>query len=417
VKVKSILVPVVLSLLVVIFNSCEDSIVNNSGTTNVSGMVRGLLNYPIENVKITIQGKSTYTSVNGKFSLTGIKTPFDIYVSDSTHKYYILYKGISVGSDLTIGLPVNIIQNIANTNLVVHYPASTPPDAGKIFFMDDETDLNGVQDVEASTNLYMDTPPNLVLKGKVFLLTYTKDYGQHVSNFKFFAQKSDVTLNPGSTTEITFAQSEMIPVDKDTVSYVLSQPSGSTGIFSGYILNFFNRSTSYYLNYLALETSNSNNISLVMPKNLPAAFTPALFSTTIGDNGYTSQTIIISKTGTNVPVNLTSTPTVLSPENYAVNVVMNTPFTFQKQPISNVLIYTISDTVSGSNYSICTSENSITLNDMSQIIGFIQGNTLFRYYINQVSSGANNVGEYLQSGRSVAKFSGQSPIRYFTTMP
>lgn len=416
-KVKSVLVPVMISLLVIVFNSCENSIVNNSGTTNVSGMVRGFFNYPVENAKITIQGKYTYTSTTGKFSLTGITTPFDIYLSDSIHKYEILYKGVSTGSDLTFNLPVPVTQNTVNTNLVVHYPASTPPDAGKIFFMDDVTDINGVQEAETSNTIYMNTPQNLVLKGKVFLLTYTKDNVQHVNNFKFFAQKSDVTLNPGATTEITFAQSEMIPVDKDTVSYVLNTPSGSTGIYSGYIINFFNKRISYYLNYLALEISNTSNISLVMPKNLPVSFSPALFSTTSGDNGNTNQTIIIPKTGTNVPVNLTSAPSVLSPPDYAVNVVMNTPFTFQKQPISNVIIYTLMDSVSGYKYSICTSDNSVTLNDMSQIIGSISGNTLFRYYIEQVGVGVNSVGEYLQSERSAAKFSGQSPLRYFTTMP
>jgi hypothetical protein len=146
-KVRSIFIPVFLSLFAILFYSCEDSSVSTNNNATVSGTVRGLLNYPLSNVTVSTQGKSTLTSANGKFSIANVTLPCDLYVSDTLHKYQILYKNVNSSADLTIGLPVNLNDGLVSYSLVVNLPPATPPHIGKVFFMDDECNIMGVQDL------------------------------------------------------------------------------------------------------------------------------------------------------------------------------------------------------------------------------------------------------------------------------
>jgi hypothetical protein len=184
------------------------------------------------------------------------------------------------------------------------------------------------------------------------------------------------------------------------------------------MLNFYNKRMSYYSNYLALETFQmpSGTTPLLIPNNLPIDFNPSLFSVSLGAFGTANQVYALPKTGTNVAVNLSSVPTVLSPQDYALNVDANTTFSFQKQPISNLITYTLSDSASGQNYALCTTDNSITLSQMSQMLS-LSPSKLYSYTINQVGVNVTTVGDLLISGRSPASFSGTPPTRYFTTKP
>jgi len=415
-KVRSIFIPVFLSLFTILFYSCDDSSVSTTNNATVSGTVRGMLNYPLSNVTVSTQGKSTLTAVNGKFSIPNVSLPCDLYVSDTLLKYQILYKNVNSSSDLTIGLPVYLNDGLVSYSLVVNLPPATPPHVGKVFFMDDESNIMGVQDL-GPFNISFSAPANVPMKGKVYVITYLRNSGMQITDFKYFASKSDVTLVSGSNTEITFSQSDLLPVTEDTVSYIVALPTGSLGGLYEYELNFYNKRMSYYSTFLALETFQMpGSISMVIPNNLPIDFTPSLFSVSQGAFGTANQMYALPKTGTNVPVNLSSVPAVLSPQDYAQNVDVNTTFSFQKQPISNVLIYTLSDSASGRNYALCTTDNSITLSQMSQMLS-LSPSKLYSYNINQVGVNVTTVGDLLISGRSTASFSGTPQTRYFTTKP
>ncbi len=106
--------------------------------------------------------------------------------------------------------------------------------------MDDEKDITGIGEIPGS-NISFDAPSNLSFKGKVFLITYTKDVNQHINDFKYFATKSDVTITSGTPTEITFTQSDLLNVEEDNLSFVLNPPQGSSSVYSAFILNFYNR--------------------------------------------------------------------------------------------------------------------------------------------------------------------------------
>jgi hypothetical protein len=413
-KVKNVLVVASLFLIVILFNSCDDSGVYLSSATNVSGKIRGLLNLPLDNVKITINNKSVITSADGKFSFDIVTLPCDIYVKDSARKYEIIYKSVNTSS-LTLNLPVMNNQGLVDYSLGVHYPALPTNTKGRMFFMDAENDICCAQDLTV-TNIFIQAPPNLVLKGKVFLITYTVDNNLLVNEYKYFATKSDVTINPGFVTDITFTQADLLPVTADSVSIVLNPPPGNPPTYSAFILNFFNRRFSYYIQFFALATNTTNELLLYIPKNLPVEFTPSLFMLSNGESGNSQQISIIPKTGINIPINISSPPTILAPADYAVNVDLNTVFSFQKQPISNVAIYTLMDSISNVSYNLCTTENSITLSELSQMLS-LSPNRNYSYYLTQVGVNVTNVGELLSAGKSIQSFSGSTFVRHFTTKP
>lgn len=415
-KVKSVLVIASLLLFVILFNSCDDSSVNVSGSETVSGTVRGIFNLPLDNVKITIKDKSVFTSADGKFIIDKVIFPCDIYLKDSVRKYEIIYKNVST-NNLTFNLPVLLNQGLLfDYNLTVNYPVLPSDQQGRMFFMDDEKDIAGIGEIP-SMSIQFKAPSNLSFKGKVFLLTYTKDINQHINDYKYFATKSDVTITSGNSNEITFTQSDLINVEEENLSFVLNPPQGSASVYSAFILNFYNRRMSSYIIYTAVETYTTNNVPLLMPKNLPVEFTPSLFMSSTGTNGIVNQMTVLPRTGSNVQINLVSPPTVISPEENAVNVDLNTVFSFQKQSSSNVLIYSISDSVSGISYNFCTSENNITLSMLSPMLTSLAPNRRYNYSIEQVGVGANNVNEFLREGRQVQYNKANSNLRRFTSKP
>lgn len=415
-KVKSVLVIASLLLFVILFNSCEDSSVNISGSETVSGTLRGIFNLPLDNVKITIKDKSVFTPADGKFTIDKVIFPCDIYVKDSVRKYEIIYKNVST-NNLTLNLPIPPNQSsLINYNLIVNYPALPPEQQGRLLFMDDEKDVSGLGEIPGS-NISFQAPSNLSFKGKVFMITYTKDVNQHINDFKYFATKPDVTITSGTPAEITFLQSDLLNVEEDNLSFVLNPPQGSSSVSSAFILNFFNRRMSSYLIQTAVETYTTNNVPLLMPKNFPVEFTPALFMSSAGTNGIVNQMSVLPRTGTNVQINMVSPPAVLSPEDNATNVDLNTAFSFQKQSSSNVLIYSIMDTVSGISYNFCTSENNITLSMLSPMLTGLSPNRRYNYSIEQVGVGAKNVDEFLREGRQVQYNRANTNLRRFTSKP
>jgi hypothetical protein len=250
-KVRSIFIPVFLSLFAILFYSCEDSSVGTTSNATVSGTVRGALSYPLSNVTVSTQGKSTLTATNGKFSIANVSLPCDLYVSDTLHKYQVLYKNVNSSADLTIGLPVFLNDGLVTYSFVVSLPPSTPPHVGKVFFMDDESNVMGVQDMESSNNIYFSAPANVPMKGKIYVITYTRNPAMHITDFKYFASKSDVTLVPGTNPGITFSQSDLLPVTEDTLSCIETPPSGNQGVMLIYNLNFYNKRMSSYSNLLS----------------------------------------------------------------------------------------------------------------------------------------------------------------------
>jgi len=418
-KVRSILVLAILFASAIGFYSCEDShpLINNQ-KTNVQGYVRGYFSFPIANAKITINNTTVMTDINGGFNFGNVQTPYDIYVNDSSHNYQTIYKEVCTSSPY-IYSSVMLTQGLGDYAINVHGPVFPTRQKARVSFIDDDKDILGTveEPVSNSYNIFVNAPSGLTLKGRVILITYTVDYSGVLTDFKYFAIKNNVLLSQGTATEVTFSQSDLDTVSSTLRNCTVNVPQGSSVVISNYLLNFSNHKYSNYLNYASFGNYNVSNFNILIPNNLPISFTPQLyvFNSQITSGGDIRG--MYNLPNSNVTIDMPPSPTITAPVNEANNVDVNTVFSFQKQSISNIVIFALNDSASGKNYRLCTKENSITLGMLSQMVT-LKPNTRYSYTIIQVGTdGCATVGTFLENGRNANYFSGTSEMRFFTTKP
>ena len=171
---------------------------------------------------------------------------------------------------------------------------------------------------------------------------------------------------PEGIDTIQFSASQIQTVGSKQYTCNIIPPIGSSNININLVFNF---NFSYYhtkkayadINSQTIEKFSGNNFTLLLPTNFsPYDFKPLLNITTNGVNGNTEE-MKLFPSGSSGDFNLTGAPSVTSPQNYATNVDSNTVFSIQKQNISEVLIFTLIDSIAGKSYNLCTSDSNITM--------------------------------------------------------
>jgi hypothetical protein len=420
-RVKNVLilalVPALILLFVILLNSCQDSNpIKTSGGTDLQLLARGFFNYPLTDTKIRINDVYYTPNSEGWVFPKNVNYPYDIYYIDTVRRYQILYKDVkTAGGIMNINLPAS--QSV-DYNIAVHYPTLPPEQQGKLYFVDDTKDIMGVQDITQSSNIFFTAPAGLNLSGRIILITYIKDVNGHINDYKYFAEKQSVTVTPG-TTEVTFVQTDLKTVDKYTVNCTINPPQGSSYIYAPYMLNFNNnKRVSGFATFLTLETFTTNNFTITLPKNLPTSgYTPTILIVTDGTNGDSRESSFLPLTAVNAEITIPSAPIIISPPDNAANVDTNTVFSIGKNATSNVLAFTLNDSVDNKHYVLYTTESNIKLSMLSSMVQ-LTPNRRYTYYVEQVGlGGCYDVGQYLSQGTNIPYFMGTSQGRSFTTKP
>ena len=98
---RKILPAIIILSAAISYSSCDNAV--DPGSRSVTGKVYGYYHTPIENLKVTIQDRSVFTSTDGNFSLNGISYPYDVIITDSANRKASVFKNISVDN---IALPL-----------------------------------------------------------------------------------------------------------------------------------------------------------------------------------------------------------------------------------------------------------------------------------------------------------------------
>ena len=77
--------------LSLIFFSCE-SVTNP--VSSITGVIYSLDHVPIENLKVTVDGRSVFTSNDGRFAFDAISFPYDLIITDSLNRTVVVHKGL-----------------------------------------------------------------------------------------------------------------------------------------------------------------------------------------------------------------------------------------------------------------------------------------------------------------------------------
>ena len=420
-QARSFFMPVLLVPLIFISFSCKESSVETGKSSYyVSGGVFGLYNQRVPNATIEINGITCITSNTGYFSFSNISVPYDIYLKDSLRNIYAIYKNVDQIYPL-IRLPISITEGLVTYNINVTLPPIPPTQKGKLYFNDASRGILATTNIDSSTNLTINTSPQLIPLGDVYLLTYTDDINGNIVNYEYFAYGGELKLTQGST-QITIKESNLIPIIEQTAFCNITLPTGTNSITSNFVFNI-----SAYHNYndfldvLSLATHSLSVFQILLPRNFNSLnYSPEIIVKTQTYSGTCRKTVILDNNAANVDITISPPPVIITPQEYAVNIDSNTIFSFQKQPnISEVLVLTIIDSIENKTYKYCTTEDNFPLKNLSRILS-LKPNRMYCYYVEQSGNGFNynsSTGAYLNDGGISNSFAYTTNRRYFTTKP
>jgi hypothetical protein len=370
----------------------------------------------MQNVLATINTNSVYTNNTGGFFFSDLPDLFDVQLHVPVLNYDILYKDVSMGQ-CYMHLPLQPDQNTYEYTIKVQYTTIPMPERGKLYFITN-SGMVFAQNIDSSSTINYRLPNQLLNTGKIVFISYTTDNEGKINAYKYYGDSHEISPEPGVITNFSFTANQ-IQVLSTVINYNCNiiPPSGSTSVNASLIFNFnYSRRIYADINSQTIQRFTGNNFTVILPANLNSSyFRPLLNFTTESSNGFTEE-IKDFPSGTSADFNLTGTPLVTSPENYATNVDANTVFSVQRQNISKILIFTLIDSANSKKYNLCTSENNITMSMLSKMVT-LEPNKTYSYTVQQAGININSVKEFMEENMNLADYKATVPVRYFTTKP
>ncbi|MEP7146090.1 MAG: hypothetical protein ABI792_03675, partial [bacterium] len=267
-KNKIILSAIILSILLIFFYGCSDTLTSTSGVT---GKVFGYDNFPVPNLRLSIRDKVTHTSNDGSFAFDNIAYPYDIILLDSSFdRSATIYKNISTDK-LNLSVSVSGSKSIYS-NIIIHLPKNIDFKTvrGKAIFTNEQNVneymfLNGY-----SNHLTVRLPDLNPITGKLFVLIYKRDKDYKITSYENYGESAQLNLIPENTIEYTFdSLSLSLNPGEQLITGAYNVPSGSSDIYSSYYITFGNN----FQNYEGILSSfEGREFSFIVPKGIPRAF-------------------------------------------------------------------------------------------------------------------------------------------------
>jgi len=357
---------VMLFALLAFINGCDSSYDNPIETQkviNVSGRVKGgALNTGLPYAKIRIEDKETYTDEFGHFNISGVKTPYTVYITDTVANSGCIYDGLSEPECILKFFSRQGIYNTLSSQINYTYSGSATSNAKKIFFTDGKN-ISGVGAINFPTcSVYL--PNNNPVTGRAYLLLYTQ--GLSYDRFGFI---DNVTLSPNSSINLVFNDSicGFFPSS--------ARVTGTINIANPQLLNNFTLCTIYFSPRmfstfaldLILEPISGNSFDILIPSNLGVEFYPMMwvnyydYSTGASNQCYY---YLPKAGGTGLVLNVPTTPQIVSPGEYSI-INENTLFTFSDASSQDIFELTFTDSVKTVMY--YTGANTVSLSNMSKL--------------------------------------------------
>lgn len=355
----------------------------STDTLSVSGTLVDLEGNPVANASILVLGSTapSVSDTSGAFSLTGVKTPYDVVVRASGSRVATVYKGLSRQAiALTLLDPRQLthrgtLEGRISGDDATHYPlvlfASPEVREGPRSLSINSTDS------EHTYSAQVEWSGPAVTTGTLYSLqTVRASLGDIPTRYAGFGWRENVSLASGTT--VSGQDITMNPVANSTFS-------GSFTLASGYILQdkqlrltlppdsrlrlFSERSSGTAFSY-AVPVIPQASLSFVVTALRQGAYTSA-FRT-----GFSPGT-------TGLTLALPDAPHPLSPANQTTNVTRATPLSWTAYPEGVYLLRVKSSNPAGTPYTVyvVTSEQSALIPDLSGIGMALPGNTPFSWDI------------------------------------
>ena len=402
-------------ILSAFYFGCSENTPVTSSVHTVSGHVYDVLRQPFPNIKIFIGDKSTFTASDGSFSIDNVSTPYDLILTDSLNKNGNYYKNLSVTNLDLYNYTTSILS--FSCGLIVNIPSEYSGKHGKIFFTNGD-DMNSYYPIEGNkTNASINKHNYSSVRGKLIVLLYSIDNSGHIISYDNFGMKDSITLSVNGNYSVNFTQADLALNPGETnITGTIS--GGSTADFKIYFLNFGRKVTPNFATNDMFEQFTDNNFNLVLPTNLPINYSTFIFvNGNLDSMSSYYRRFRVPNSGSGILLNIESSPSLISPPNYALNVDSNTTFSFSgtMNGVYSIMIY---DTLNHYSYNFYTTQTNFDLKWMRKIFNIDISNKAYRWFatlnlpssngLNDLVNAENTDGNKVQNG---------SNNRYFTTKP
>lgn len=372
-KSKKICSAVFTSLIFIFtFNSCNDDsnqpTNSATGKITVSGKVTNVVNQAASNIKVIISGKdSAVTSADGSFSISEITAPYNLQIIDVAANVIKYYHGVT---ESQIRIPgVGIVNGSIVCEITVTYPPEifTPNIDGKVMFTDGNY-VNSYESFSQGLPFTVWLPDNSPVTGKLILITYKKDGSGKIISYENFGQSASIQVSNGGNYTYNFSPDEVsLNPGENILSGSINLQPGYDSDDNFFYLTFSNKRTPNYSIPLRFETISSNVFNILVPTNLPLQYSSMLGCYSF--NGQLSNTEIFKLPPGPSGINLdTKTPPeLLTPENNAIDVNLNTEFTFTSGTGTGIYLINLHNETLNKRYTIYTSSNRFRLSEFSDL--------------------------------------------------
>jgi len=413
----------VITTIVIIFSffaGCSDSdnIVSTSKRINVSGkVIGGFFNHGLRNAKIRIEDKYAVTDNYGKFFISDVQVPYNVYITDTVTNSASVFEGLSASD---CWLPHFRYENLNIPSAIINVTFSGDKrnsNSWKVFFTDGKN-VNGMG--EPYFTVYL--PDNQPVTGKVCVLLYTKDNNGAILSYDKFGCKDNITISPNDNRNIIFTDSMLSynPPEALIAGTITGLPPHSSTEFSQFWISMSPRKSDNYFIFSNIFPIHGNTFSFYIPSNLPVDYFPVLQvnvsdSSIIGEFVCRLNYLLPNTGGTGLNIGVPTTPQNISPPPLSL-VDTNTVFSYQDYFGSEIYHVIFSDSVK--TFHIYTNKQSTGLWLLGKSgLGQFTPNSKIFLSVNTIGK-FNNVDEYVNPEfKNIGQYTSNKIIQPYIMKP
>ncbi len=365
---------------VILFSCQSDYSTAPDKKITVTGTVKTFLQFNVPNITVKIGDKSAITNSEGKFVISDVTTPYDIYFSDSSVSGSTINRNGFIYKNLAIGNPLLIYGSNSNTltgNINVIFSNGIAANKKAATFFSNYSDINAhgmnlpSQDSISEMSVFLHE--NKPVKGRLIALIYTVNSSQEIVSYDNFGFKDEIEISPGGNNNIIFTPDELTynPQEAEISGSISGNlPPNAYLELTHFYLSFSGISPVTFLNRMALCFFENSSFSVKVPANLPILYYTLIGTRIVDGTNFlgSGNFLVPNYNQTGLQLNLLQQAELISPPDNSTN--FNPKNALQWSQPQNGKVFTLNIVnISGNetiSYYIYTSDLNFTLDEISK---------------------------------------------------
>ncbi|MCB0728713.1 MAG: carboxypeptidase-like regulatory domain-containing protein [Ignavibacteria bacterium] len=345
----------------------------------VSGTVTDERNFPLQYIKVIINGAETETDRYGKFRLQNIPTPYDVTIADKNTSTAVIYENINIDNPELILFGAVIDKNLNAAFINVKFPEIPQKSTAILKFISQDEFSSRL--IEAFSGDNNKTIP-----------VYWPQTKSSISGKIIFIQKDTYEYESFIEKNITVSKSN-IPVKTNLKSGNSVNPKTSSIIVNSPDKNYTAKSVNVYADFMDFSENSEillysdegklNSVKCIIPELFPFSGKYKVKSNVQFKNGSGYETNNFVKPNDKVSIQNESPPEPQTPTDNFLGANGNTEFYYSLGSGTGVYIVQFKSVNTKLNFYIVTKERSTRLNYLSRDEFRRSGSVEFRWRVNK----------------------------------